>query len=99
MAVAYFTQWPQADPELSQRLAERINQSLGDQPPAGGLYHAEGPTEEGGWWAFDVWASAEAFETFRQQILQPALDEFNAPQGERRQLQVHWDTSQLPGGA
>ncbi len=52
----------------------------------------------GGWWTFDVWASAEDFETFRQQFLQPALDEFNAPEGDRRQLQVHWDTSQLNDG-
>ena len=98
MAVAYFTQWPPADPDLSTRVGQRIGEQLGNQQPAGGLYHAEGPTEEGGWWSFDVWATEEDFETFRQQFFQPALDEFNAPDGDRRQLQVHWDTSQLGGG-
>ena len=81
MAVASFTQWPQADPDLAKRLDERINGQFGGKVLTGDLYHAEGLTEEGGWWTFDVWVSAEAVETFLQQILQPALDEFNAPQG------------------
>lgn len=96
MAVALFTQWPAGPAETSQRVGERINQRLGDQPPAGGLYHAEGPTADGGWWTFNVWESEEAFRRFHQDILHPVLDEVGASRGEAQQLQVAWDTSQMP---
>jgi hypothetical protein len=99
MAVAYFTQWPPLAAGTNDRVAERINQHLGEQPPAGGLYHAEGPTDEGGWWTFDVWASPGDYEAFTQQILQPVLDELHVPRSEPRQLQVQWETSQLSGGS
>ena len=48
MAIAYFKQWPQAPEGTAQRVADRINERLAGQPPAGGIYHAEGPTDEGG---------------------------------------------------
>ena len=99
MAVAYFSQWPQVAVGTSQRVAERINQRLGDQPPAGGIYHAEGPTDDGGWWTFNVWESAQAYEDFGRQILQPVLQEVGAPPARVQQLRVEWDTSQIPGGS
>ena len=43
--------------EVSQQVSEQVNAKLGPQPPQGGIFHAEGPTEDGGWWVFDVWAS------------------------------------------
>jgi hypothetical protein len=97
MAIAIFSQWPQAPAETSQRVAEGINQRLGGSFPAGGLYHAEGPTDEGGWWTFNVWESDEVFQQFNQEILQPVLQEVNAPPAQVQRLQVNWDTSQMPG--
>jgi hypothetical protein len=100
MAVAYFTQWPAGGPaETSTRVAEQVNAALQGRPPEGGIYHAEGPTEDGGWWTFNVWESAEARQAFTQQILQPALDAANASSGDVRQLQVTWDSSQMRGGS
>jgi hypothetical protein len=99
MAIAYFSQYSQVEPGTAEQAAAAINERLGNQPPAGGLYHAEGPTDDGGWWTFNVWASAEDFTSFREQILQPVLDEVGAAPGEQRELRVQWDTSQLRGGA
>jgi hypothetical protein len=97
MAIAVFSQWTQAPADTSQRVAEGINQRLGGTFPEGGLYHAEGPTDEGGWWTFNVWDSEDVFQRFNQEILQPVLQEVNAPPAQVRRLQVSWDTSQLPG--
>jgi hypothetical protein len=97
MAIAVFSQWPQAPTDTSRRVAEGINQRLGGKFPEGGLYHAEGPTDEGGWWTFNVWESEEIFQRFDQEILQSVLQEVNAPPAEVRRLQVSWDTSRLPG--
>jgi len=96
MAVALFTQWPAGPAETSQRVAERINQRLGGQAPAGGLYHAEGPTAEGGWWTFNVWESEEAVQRFHQDILHPVLVEVGASRGQVQQLQVNWASSLPP---
>jgi hypothetical protein len=97
MAVALFTQWPAGPGGTSQRVAERINQRLGDRFPAGGLYHAEGPTaDEGGWWTFNVWESEDAIQRFHQDILHPVLDEVGASRGQVQQLQVAWESSQMP---
>jgi hypothetical protein len=100
LAVAHFTQWPAGgDPETSTRVSEYINARLQGKGPEGGLYHAEGPTDDGGWWTFNVWTSEAARETFVEQILHPALEAANASRGETRQLQVSWDTSQLNLGS
>ena len=107
MAVAFYSSYApgtiggaEAPEEMAARVAERVNRELGGQPPEGGIYHAEGPTEEGGWWVFDVWASEEDYETFRRRILQPALDEAGVPvPSEVRRLRVWWDSSQAGGGS
>jgi len=54
MAIAVFSEWTQAPTDASQRVAESINRKLGGSFPAGGLYHAEGPNDDGGWWTFNV---------------------------------------------
>jgi glycerate kinase len=96
MAVALFTQWPAGPAATAQRVAERINQRLGGQAPAGGICHAEGPTADGGWWTFNVRVSAEAVQRFHQEVLHPVLDEVGASRGQVQHLQVSWDTSQMP---
>lgn len=97
MAVAFYHQWPAGAAAKAGEVSEKIGEHLQGQPPSGGIYHAEGPTADGGYWAFDVWESAESYETFRQQILQPALESVSAPSGESQQLEVQWDSSQMRG--
>jgi len=97
MAIAVFSEWTQAPTDASQRVAESINRKLGGSFPAGGLYHAEGPNDEGGWWTFNVWESDDAYQRFNQEILQPVLREVSVQPAQVRLLQVSWDTSQLPG--
>jgi len=97
MAIAVFSEWSQAPTDASQRVAESINRRLENKFPAGGLYHAEGPNDDSGWWTFNVWESDDVFQRFNQEILQPALQEAGVQPGQVRQLQVSWDTSQLPG--
>jgi hypothetical protein len=99
MAVASFTQRPQAPEGTAQRVADRSNERLAGQSPPGGIYPAEGPTDKGGWWTFKVWASDEAYQEFDRTILQPALQDVGAPQADTRQLEVWWDSSQMPTGA
>ncbi len=99
MAVAYFKQWPQAPEGTAQRVADRINEQLGGQGPAGGIYHAEGPTDEGGWWTFNVWESEEVHQEFDRTILQPALQDVGAPEARTQRLEVWWDSSQMPGAS
>ena len=99
MAIAYFNQWPQAPEGTAQRVADRINERLAGHPPAGGIYHAEGPTDEGGWWTFNVWESEEVFQEFNRTILQPALQDVGAPAARTQQLQVWWDSSQIPNAS
>jgi hypothetical protein len=96
VAVALFIQWPAGPAGTSQRVAEAINQRLGGQFPAGGLYHAEGPSADGGWWTFNVWESEDAYQRFHRDVLHPVLDEVGAARGRAQQLEVSWDTSQAP---
>ena len=95
MAVALFTQWPAGAAETSQRVTDLINQRLVDGPPAGMIYHAEGPTAESGWWTFNVWEAEEALRTFHRDILHPVLAEVGASRGQSQQLEVIWDSSQM----
>jgi hypothetical protein len=96
MAIAVFSEWSQAPTDASQRVAESINRRLENKFPAGGLYHAEGPNDDSGWWTFNVWESDDVFQRFNQEILQPALQEASVQPGQVRRLEVNWDTSQLP---
>ena len=99
MAVASFKQWPQAPEGTAQRVADRINERLAGHGPAGGISHAEGPTDEGGWWTFNVWASDEVYHELDRTILQPALHDVGAPQADTRQREVWGHSSQMPTGA
>jgi hypothetical protein len=77
-------------------VAARVNEALGQAPPTGGVYHAEGPTGDGLWWTFDVWESAEAKDAFESSILQSTFDELGiTPAREASQMNVWWDSSQM----
>lgn len=103
MAIAYYATYgpehraaSEAPEALAQRVADGARAKLGQQAPAGNIYHAEGPTADGGWWVFDVWQSAEALQTFLTEILQPVLADAGIGQpDEVRQLPVWWESSQM----
>jgi|SRR5688572_10476867 hypothetical protein len=97
MAVAYFTHWAQSDQEKAGRIASFINSKLQGRVPEGGLYHAEGPDGQGGYWTFNVWTSAEARDSFVDQTLKPALESESSPLGDVRILEVSWDSQTLGG--
>ena len=80
---------------FAQQVADRVNAVLAKGPPAGGIYHAEGPTNDGRWWAFDVWDSEAQKDAFDSSILTPALNELGITlSGKAVTLDVWWESSQ-----
>jgi hypothetical protein len=53
---------------------QRVAQS-GELPPPGAIFQVAGPAEPG-WRVISVWDSREAFETFADERLRPAWEEF-----------------------
>jgi hypothetical protein len=51
---------------------ERVAAAMGDTPPAGLILHAAGEVD-GRWQAVSVWESRDAFETFREERIVPAV--------------------------
>lgn len=45
-----------------------------DDPPEGLIFHSSGPTDAG-WNVIDFWETREAFDTFAENRLGPAMDE------------------------
>ena len=56
---------------------DQVNAKLepDDNPPEGMIVHAAGQRQDGGMRVFDVWESEEAYNTFREQRLMPAVEE------------------------
>ena len=104
MAIAFLSTFdPPADTGerdvtwFAEQIADRVNQQLGQGPPAGGIYHAEGPTNDGRWWSFDVWDAHASKEAFESEILTPILDEFGIKLSEAQsEFEVWWESSQAP---
>jgi len=99
MAVAYFREFPTSTAETLQQIGEDIAQQVGQEAPQGGLYHAEGMLDDGGWWAFDVWESEHAANQFYGTVHAQALQAAGVADVEPRRLQVSWETSQMPGAS
>jgi hypothetical protein len=93
MAVAYFSEFPSSSQGTPQKVADAVNARLGGNPPDGGIYHAEGALDDGGWWTFNVWASEEAYQRFTAEILIPSLQTVNMTLPQGRQLAVHWESN------
>ena len=53
----------------------RVQDVLGDEPPAGLIYHAAGEIEGGHWQAVSVWESQGDFERFLNERLMPAVEQ------------------------
>ncbi len=76
MAVAVIQEFPIQGDDRSTTNYERVNEALGldENPPAGGLVHTAGFDEEAGVFrVFDIWESADAWNTFFQERLLPVV--------------------------
>lgn len=98
MAVAYFNDWPGATPDMARGVADRIGAQLGDSPPEGGIFHAEGESD-GAWWTFDVWESDDIAQRFYDAIRDPALEAEGVPPSQPRVLSIHWHSLEAPSTA
>ena len=67
------------NPEGSQEIYEKVRAHLGLGAPAGGIFHAAGPSPNGGWRVIEVWESEEDARRFRDERLLPAFDAVGAP--------------------
>jgi hypothetical protein len=67
------------NPEGSQETYERVREQLGLDRPAGGIFHAAGPSPNGGWRVIEVWESEEDAKQFAAERLRPAFEAVGAP--------------------
>jgi hypothetical protein len=103
MAIAvYSTYAPPSDMSdhdifwFAEQVAARVREKIGQTAPDGGIYHAEGPTNDGLWWAFDVWESTGAKDAFASSILKPVFESLGiTTASESSQMDVWWDSSQM----
>ena len=80
MAVMMVMAWPGATPEQYDQLRQLVNWE--GAVPAGGLFHVAAFDAQGAR-IVDVWESADAFQTFTEQRLLPAVQQLGLP-GEPR---------------
>jgi hypothetical protein len=73
-----------AAPEFTKQVYDNITEKVfghspmrADDTPEGLIMHSAGQTEQG-YYAYDVWESREAFESFMQERLGPAMAEVMA---------------------
>ena len=62
------------NPEGSQEVYDQVREHLGLESPAGGIFHAAGPSPKGGWRVIEVWESQEDAERFLRERLEPAFE-------------------------
>jgi hypothetical protein len=63
------------NPEASQELYDKVRAHLNlEDKPAGGIFHAAGPSPKGGWRVIEVWESEEAANRFLTEQLAPAFE-------------------------
>ena len=63
------------NPEGSQEIYDKVREQLGlQEKPAGGIFHAAGPSPNGGWRVIEVWESQEDADRFLKERLGPALE-------------------------
>ncbi|WP_318208025.1 MULTISPECIES: hypothetical protein [unclassified Streptomyces] len=67
------------NPNGSQELYDKVRRQLGLEKPAGGIFHAAGPSPNGGWRVIEIWESEEDAKRFVAERLAPALQAAGAP--------------------
>ena len=67
------------NPEGSQEIYDSVRERLNLEKPAGGIFHAAGPSPNGGWRVIEVWESEEDAKAFVTERLLPAFDALGAP--------------------
>ncbi len=98
MAVAFYSETSNVTPVQAKQIGDEVTRHLGgpNMGPEGGLFHADGPTPEGGWWTFDIWESDEAATRFHDGILYPAIAQAGLEPPTPRRLEVAWHTLEAP---
>ncbi|WP_282695426.1 hypothetical protein [Streptomyces sp. CC208A] len=67
------------NPHGSQEIYDRARERLGlRDKPAGGIFHAAGPSPSGGWRVIELWESEEEAKRFVKERLAPALQAVGA---------------------
>jgi hypothetical protein len=61
------------NPHVSQEIYDKVREELGLDRPAGGIFHAAGPSPTGGWRVIELWESEDEARQFFQERLRPAL--------------------------
>jgi len=74
--------------EATREEYDQVNEKIGGDTPDGAILHAVVDLGGGKWRSVDVWESAEAFQSFVQDKLIPAIAEVNpdAPQAEEPEI-------------
>ncbi len=68
------------NPEGSQEIYDKVREHLGlEEKPAGGIFHAAGPSPDGGWRVIEVWESEEDANRFYEEHLKPAFEAVGVP--------------------
>ena len=99
MSVAYYSKTPNTTLEQVNRVRAFIREQLAgrDVPSDGGLFHADGPTDDGGWWSFDLFEADEHFTRWHEDVTAPAFAQAGM-EVQFRRLEVDWDSTQgVPG--
>jgi hypothetical protein len=93
MAIGAYFNLENTTLEQYEEVTRRLNNGqpmtkLSDWPVAGCLEHAAWQEESGALGVFDVWESAEAFQSFGEHLM-PILGEVGIPQSEPHIVQLH----------
>lgn len=62
------------NPEGTQEIYDKVRERIGLEKPAGGIFHAAGPSPEGGWRVIEIWESEEDAKRFVKERLLPAFE-------------------------
>ncbi len=67
------------NPHVSAEIYDTVRERIGLERPAGGIFHAAGPSPNGGWRVIEVWESEEDAKRFVAERLLPAFEAVGAP--------------------
>jgi hypothetical protein len=74
------------NPHVTQEIYDTVRGRIGLERPAGGIFHAAGPSPNGGWRVIEVWESEEEAQRFFQERLWPVLQELGVPRPPQPQM-------------